>query len=148
MTDDFQKLLVKYSQEIVNPSEETSLHKIIQKENIEEKINNYNLQIIKETSEQKIKLRDRLTKTVRNFIWVQLIFFNIIVGVIVAAVTISLPYFKVVDNDLATLLFDFLKYYIGATIVELLGMLVFVLHYAFSDSSGSTNKIKDLIAKK
>ncbi len=92
-----------------------------------------NLEILKKIEKQKIKLRDKLVNAVKHVIWFQLVFFNIIILAIVLAVTSKIPLFKDIDIELSIQLFGFLKYYISATIVELLGMLVFILHYVFSD---------------
>lgn len=129
--DEREKILREYAEDIsdVPPDNIESTSAI---ENVEEKVSNINTNIIKEIEDQKKELREKLTKTVTKFLWVQLLFFNIIVLLIVLSVTIDFMIFKKVNNDLATLLFDFLKYYISATIVELLGMLVFILHYVFS----------------
>lgn len=142
---DTQMLLDKYTNELMKGIESPSLSKpLIKTEKIDERIKAHNLEVSVAISEQKISLREKLTKTVQKIIWVQIIFFNIIVLFIVAAVILNIPIFKKIDNDLAKLLFDFLKYYIGATIVELFGMLVFVLHYAFSDTSKFKDKIKEI----
>lgn len=66
-------------------------------------------------------------------IWFQLVFFNIMVFIIVSSVTLKIPVFKEIDTALAVQLFELLKCYIAATIVELLGMLMFILHYVFSE---------------
>lgn len=87
-------------------------------------------------------MRDKLTITVTKFLWVQLLFFNTIVLSIVLSIIVDFGFFKTIDNELATILFDFLKYYISATIAELLGMLVFILHYVFSKYLGKNNKSK------
>lgn len=99
---------------------------------INKKIAQTNLKIIKEEEKQKNQLRGKLVNTVIKIIWFQLFFFNIIVLLIVLSVTSDFPFLKNIDNNKATLLFNFLKYYITATIVELLGMLSFILHYVFS----------------
>lgn len=135
MTDSVKDLLKQYEQEVKKISslndDATSRN-----EDIDSKIYSINEIIIQKEESQKLRLRDKLTKTVTKFIWIQLIFFNIMVLLIVLSVISNSTYFKTIDNDLATLLFSFLKYYISATIAELLGMLVFILHYVFSKYSG------------
>lgn len=135
MTDSVKDLLKQYEQEVKKISslndDATSRN-----EDIDSKIYSINEIIIQKEKSQKLRLRDKLTKTVTKFIWIQLIFFNIMVLLIVLSVISNSTYFKTIDNDLATLLFSFLKYYISATIAELLGMLVFILHYVFSKYSG------------
>lgn len=96
------------------------------------KITQLNIETYRQSEDQKIELRSNLTKAVKCIIWFQLIFFNIVVLLIVSSITIKIPFFKEIETNLSIRLFEFLKYYIGATIVELLGMLVFILHYVFS----------------
>lgn len=117
-----------------NSNDETSSGEDIdQKVNsINDKLNN---EIIRNQETQKLVLRERLNSTVIKFIWIQLIFFNIVVISIVLSVIVKAPFFNDINTNLAGLLFNFLKYYISATIVELLGMLVFILHYVFSKHS-------------
>lgn len=145
MADAIKELLKQYEQEV----RQVSSFKddiIYVNSDIDSKIYNINETIIQKEESQKLRLRDKLTKTVTCFIWVQLIFFNIVVLLIVLSVTSDIIFFKTIDNDLATLLFSFLKYYISATIAELLGMLVFILHYVFSKYSG-IERIKKLKTK-
>lgn len=145
MADTIKELLKQYEQEVRQVSsfkdDVTSINS-----DIDSKIYNINETIIQKEESQKLRLRDKLTKTVTCFIWAQLIFFNIVVLLIVLSVTSDIMFFKIIDNDLATLLFSFLKYYISATIAELLGMLVFILHYVFSKYSG-IEQIKKLKTK-
>lgn len=138
------ELLKKYKDQLKNCPISFENDTVSKDKDIEHEIYNINEIIIQQEENQKLRLRDKLTKTVTKFIWIQLIFFNIVVVFIVLSVTSNITIFKVVDNDLATLLFDFLKYYISATIVELLGMLVFILHYVFSKYS----RIGRIIKKK
>ncbi len=135
MADSVKDILKQYKQEVKKIS---SLNDDVtsKNEDIDSKIYSINEIIIQKEESQKLRLRDKLTKTVTKFIWIQLIFFNIVVLLIVLSVTSNITYFKAIDNDLAALLFSFLKYYISATIAELLGMLVFILHYVFSKYSG------------
>lgn len=143
MKNTIEEILKQYEKEIKKDTP-TRTDVISTKEDVENKIYNINENIIQREESQKLRLRDKLTKTVSKFIWIQLIFFNLVVLIIVLAVTSKFEYFKIINNELATLLFDFLKYYISATIVELLGMLVFILHYVFSKYSGidKINKLK------
>lgn len=112
----------------------------------EKAIQEVNLKIIADVENQKLELRDKLIIAIKHIIWFQLISFNVIVFTIVLAVTSSFSCFKNIDIELSIQLFDFLEYYIKATIVELLGMLVFILHYVFSDfrfAKSLKSKIKE-----
>lgn len=149
MPDDVKELLRRYTQEVSNPSSSFSNDIVSSNNDIETKIYKINETIIQREEAQKLRLRDKLTDTVTKFIWVQLVFFNSIVFIIVVSVTVKLGIFKDVTDNVATLLFDFLKYYISVTIVELLGMLVFILHYVFSKYSGMEiiSNIKNKLTK-
>ena len=59
---------------------------------------------------------------------VQMIFFNAVIAVVV--------YYSFKSNNQSTIscLFDILKYYIGATVVELIGMIVYITSGTFSSS--------------
>lgn len=99
---------------------------------LDSKITELNIETHRQSESQKLEMRDKLTNAIKHIIWFQLLFFNLMVFLIVSSVTLKIPFFREIDTELAIELFDFLKYYIGATIVELLGMLVFILHYVFS----------------
>lgn len=128
LLDDIRNKLI-LERENKSENENDSLSKDI---DIEKKIHMSNLRIQEAEEIQKRELRNWLTKTVKGFIWVQIIFFNLIVGGIVMSVIVDISIFKNVDKELAEVLFEFLKYYISVTVVELLGMLAFILHYVFS----------------
>lgn len=146
MTDmTIQQLLQKY-QDTINTMVSSDSDAISTNENIEDKIDAINSNIIQKAESQKLQLREKLTRTVTKFLWVQLVFFNVVVVVIVLSVTMNIGIFKAINNELASLLFEFLKYYISVTVAELLGMLVFILHYVFSRCSG-VEKIKSLREK-
>ena len=150
MTDEAKQLLKQiYSQQVRDEVSNSDIDVLSFDNDINEQIYKINETIIKREAFQKEHLRDKLTSTVTHFIWIQLIFFNTIVLLIVLSVTVKVGIFKNINNDLATLLFDFLKYYISVTIAELLGMLVFILHYVFSKYSGTEliSNIKSKLTK-
>ena len=95
-------------------------------------ISKLNIETYKKTETQKLKLRERLSKAIKRMIWIQLIFFNIVVILVVSSVIFKKPFFNEFNKELAPEVFGFLKYYISATIAELLGMRWFILHYVFS----------------
>ena len=147
MDEKLKNLLEKYTEEMSFEEDSFFVSSFVDQD-YETKIKRHNLEAKKEITRQKINLRDKLTKTVQRIIWVQIFFFNIIVALIVASVTIEWTFFKETSVEMSKVLFEFLKYYIGATIIELFGMLVFVLRYAFSESSGIWDKIKSFFKKK
>lgn len=114
---------------LANGDSESSLNEAF---DLDEKIEELNMGMYKKSESQRLELRAKLTNAIKHIIWFQLLFFNIVVGVIVSSVTLKFSVFREIDTELAIQLFEFLKYYISATIVELLGMLGFILHYVFS----------------
>lgn len=71
---------------------------------------------------------------VSTLIFIQLIFFNIAVGFMLISITTKWNIFKNIDVKTTELILDFLKYYVSATIVELLGMLLFIIKNVFDSS--------------
>lgn len=135
MKEESQKIISKIRKDGINAKESSKdENKNSLNDTMDSKRKNQRIErkIIKNAESQKLKLRNKLVVAIKHIIWFQLVFFNIVVLLIVASVTMKAPIFKDIDTELAIQLFDFLKYYISATIVELLGMLVFILHYVFS----------------
>ena len=97
----------------------------------ENEIDNYNKVINKENEEQKLSFRNRLLRLVSWLIWVQLIFFNLIVFLVVSSIVFDCSFIKNLDLDTSGAILDFLKYYISVTIAELLSMLFFIMKYVF-----------------
>ncbi len=91
---------------------------------------------------QKRKHRKAILIIVTIFISVQLVFFNVVVGFMLSSITIENPMFKNINSETTELILDFLKYYVSATIVELLGMLLFIIKNVFDSS------LKDMFMKK
>lgn len=109
-------------------SDKTSSNK-----NTDESINGINKQIIKNEN-QKRKFKRAILWLVSILTFIQLIFFNVVVAFVVASITVEHSFLKELDIKIISEMLDFLKYYIGATIVELLGMLLFIMRYVFSDT--------------
>lgn len=85
-----------------------------------------------ESEKQKQSLRSKIVSFIRILIVLQLIFFNFIIGFIIFAVIVKCTRFNALSTTIVSSLLGFLKYYISATIVELLGMLFFITQYSFS----------------
>ena len=66
---------------------------------------------------------------------IQLVFFNLIICYVVR------QSFQTEILDIINNMFDILKYYIGATVVELIGMIVFVVSSTFSTSHFEAMKL-------
>ena len=90
------------------------------------KLVNHYIECEKGRLEQQRPLLMSVIKINTTLIWL----FNIVIGII----TISAIVLCFVQSDTSILdgLFDFLKYYVGAVVVELIGMLFFIVRGVFS----------------
>lgn len=129
MKEESKKLIAKMKNK---ETKEEKINSLNDNSEYGRKIQNIARKVIKNSESQKLTLRSGLAVAIKRIIWFQLLFFNLIVLLIVSSVTLKIPFFKSINTELAIELFEFLKYYISATIVELLGMLAFILHYVFS----------------
>lgn len=118
----------KYKKQL---KEDSSTDITTNKNNTEYIIENYNKSIEKRNAKQKYKFRNKLLKLVSFLIWFQLIFFNLVIIFVISSLVFNCTFFK---SDIPMELLSFLKYYISVTIVELLGMLWFVMKYVFKES--------------
>lgn len=87
--------------------------------------------------ENKRTLKPTILKWVCAFIIIQLVIMNLILFVVVLSLVIgdsTLWFIHPVDLTIVPDVFGFLKYYITATIVELLGMLYFMIRKVFDNS--------------
>lgn len=102
---------------------------------VPEIIKKKNNDIIKEEAKQKLTLRENAFKLISHLIWTQLFFSDIIILVIILGIMLDIPILHKFDFNIFDKLIDFLKYFIGATIVEMLGMLFFVIKFLFSKNA-------------
>lgn len=109
-------------------------------DDFDEKARRINNELLK-NEDQKRNFRDRLLRLVSKLIYIQLVFFNLVIIIIVVALIFDFSCFRQL-NDMSVNLLSFLKYYISATIVELLSMLFFILRYVFIDTKGIKKKLK------
>lgn len=124
-SEQFKQYYPLFEQDIRNES-------VTRNSEVDEIIEKTNNIITEKEEEQKRSLREKSFKLISGLIWFQLVFFNIIVFLILASVVFNFPVFNSLDKEATSILLDFLKYFIGATIVELLGMLSFVIGFVFS----------------
>lgn len=82
--------------------------------------------------EQKRFQKDQIIKIVKWIIGSQLFFMGIIIMCVVAYATINVEIFRVVDNTILSTITDLLKYYVTATLAEVIGMLFFIVKHLFS----------------
>ena len=94
-----------------------------------------NCDLFKRLNQQK-PLLESVIKLTKTLIWL----FNIVIGLITASVIILC--FVQSDTSILQNLFDFLKYYVGAVLVELIGMLIFIVKGVFSSNY---NKIMESV---
>ena len=80
---------------------------------------------------QRLEQQTSLLEKILRLTWVQVWLFNGVILVMIGAVMVRMFVFG--ESDF-TGLFDFLKYYVGAVLVELLGMLAFISKSIFSSS--------------
>lgn len=90
----------------------------------------------KERLNQQKPLLESVIKLTKTLIWL----FNIVIGLITVSVIILC--FVQSDTSILQSLFDFLKYYVGAVLVELIGMLIFIVKGVFSSNY---NKIMESV---
>lgn len=84
---------------------------------------------------QNLQERLKLFGVLKVLFGIQMVFMNIIVLLIVAGSFLDLPFTNDLSDDTLKILIGFVKYYITAVLVELLGAIVFVVHNVFSDKT-------------
>lgn len=82
---------------------------------------------------QKYRFRTTIAIFISILLALQLVFFNCIVCYIIHGIVHKSDYFNVLSQEATSALLEFLKYYISVTVVEMLGMVFFILRYAFSN---------------
>lgn len=112
-------------------------------ESLDKKIDDSN-EALKKSEDQKYKFRGKISIFTAVVLTFQLIFFNVIIGIIICSIIGLIKTPIVLSAEVIANLLSFLKYYISATIVELLGMWFFITKYAFSrvDTYGKSKKKK------
>lgn len=120
------KLFDVYIQEMSNAQEPISSPR-----DKDVEIDNFN-ELFFETEKQKSNLRIKIVNFVKILLAIQILFFNVIIGLIIFSIIIKYDNFNILSSTTVSCLLSFLKYYISATVVELLGMLFFITQYSFS----------------
>ncbi len=80
---------------------------------------------------QKREHRDKVIDIVKNAMMIQIAFMSFIILLVVANITLKIPIFKDLNNESLRLVIGLLKYFISATIVEIVGMLFFIVKSLF-----------------
>ena len=127
MNESFDKYL-NFIGKVIDDEDITS-----QKEDVDSKIHSINNEYTKNETQKRIH-RTKILKTVIVLIYIQLIFFNIIVLIMLSSVIFNFSFFRVIDAKMTELILDFLKYYVSATVVELLGMFLLIIKNVFDSS--------------
>lgn len=107
-----------------------------QKQNSQQVIDDINasafnklLNILDQSEKERLKQQKPLRNCLLWFIGLQMLVFNVVIGYIVFYVC------KEIKLDVISKVMDFLIYYIGAVLVELIGMIWFITKSTFSSSS-------------
>lgn len=116
-----------------NHTSNTNTKSIIEESN--EKAKTAIIKSYAENETERVKRQKYLLWAVVALTAIQMIFFNLVIA---GAVFLS---FKSGEQDTINSLFDILKYYIGATVVELIGMIVYITSGTFSASHVDTMKM-------
>ena len=90
-----------------------------------------------ENEKNKRNLKPKILYLVCFFIFVQLVIMNLILFVVIISLVLgdgTWYFIRTIDLTIVPEVFDFLKYYITATVVELLGMLYFMIKKVFDNS--------------
>lgn len=99
---------------------------------------------------QKRTFKPILLAIISVLIFFQLIFSNAVILIIVLSLVAGndkILFINKIDLTIVSELFNFLKYYITSTVVELLAMIYFIIRYVFNDSVEDmikNNRIKDV----
>ena len=96
--------------------------------------------VLSSSEEARIKQQKPLQISLLVFVGIQLIFFN---GIICALVVY---FFRLNDQSIIGHILDFLKYYVGAVLVELIGMIMFITKSTFT--SPAQDIIKGFFSRK
>lgn len=134
-----ENLMQKMPQQMQNdlPNSPSNSNKTIQQ--INEQVEEQLLGILSTNEKERIKQQKPLQISLLVFVGVQLVVFNGIIGYWVFHI------FRLAQPDLITGTLDFLKYYIGAVLVELIGMIVFITKSTFT--SPTQTIIKGLLGR-
>lgn len=117
------------------------------KKKIEKKMNNKAIDFLNKDSaidnllaDEKIKskiqkrlLREKLNIIVKNALYLQIVFLNLLIGILIVSQTINIEFFTALSTNNLKLFVELLKMYVGATIVELISLLGYIIKKVFQD---------------
>lgn len=87
-----------------------------------------------QNEEQKRIFKENLMKYIRRILVAQMILVSIPILMVFVNICLDIPFMKTIEKEQIQTLFSFLKYYIGAIIVEFIAMLFFIVKYVFDKS--------------
>lgn len=82
---------------------------------------------------QKRYLRKELNSIIKWALFLQIIFMNILILLLILSQTINFDFFMILEANKLELFVSLLKAYITATIVELIGLLGYIIKKVFQD---------------
>lgn len=82
---------------------------------------------------QKRYLREELNSIIKWTLFLQIIFMNILILLLILSQTINFDFFMILEANKLELFVSLLKAYITATIVELIGLLGYIIKKVFQD---------------
>jgi hypothetical protein len=128
-TPDFYNPLIEELESYVPDSLTTCLPKESQN-SFRDKVNGYNSRVLKQyikTEEAHLIMQKKIAIIIAVGVFLQIIAFNVIMFFVVL---------KDFDAAQYELMLDFLKYYIGAVVVELLGLCAFIVRSVYKTTIG------------
>lgn len=123
--DKFKEFEFNNNNDKLTYKSEQSLEEFIIAENHKEEIKEH---------KNKSLLIKKSFSLIRFLIIIQIGIFDFIIIFILCIISLKSKIFKDLDREIMINLFEFLKYFIGATVLQLLGMLVLILKFAFKKS--------------
>lgn len=124
----------------MNNSENSASQKVKHKvKDVDAQIEELN-KIYINAEKQKYNLRLAMSLFVGIILLAQVVFFNYMVWYIIDIIAVKSKLHNSLSPQTIEGLLDFLKFYISATVVELLGMFFFMIRYAFSKMEKTRDK--------
>ncbi len=89
--------------------------------------------VTKQRRIQNLGERTELLRILKHFFFFQLAVMNLVVGALVFCVVFDFKFLNDIQTADLQICVSFMKYYISAILVELLGGIIFVVHKVFSE---------------
>ena len=92
-------------------------------------------ELLRKKEQQKLEERKTLLRILSTLLGIQIFFMNVVVLLIAVWCVFDFDFFREVDANILSGIFDFTKYYVTAVLVELLGGIIFIVHNVFSEKT-------------